>query len=634
MTDMFDPVQCVQAGLAHHRAGRLEEAEREYRLVIKHFPSQQDAWQLLGALAHQTRRVDEAIACLTHALAVGPPAQAVLYNLANALVDGGHFDEADAAFAQAAALEPPLADIWLNWGALAEKQGNTGLARERYLRVTEIAPELAAGWSNLAGLAHRAGQWNEAYTLARRAIGANPRSAVAHRLLADALRDLAQPAEAETAYAAALEVDPGQYAAWHNLGELLQGQDRLAEAVAAYRQALVCAPQAYETMVNLGGALKELADYDAGAKVYQQAQRLAPERSAAYVNHGLWHQEQGQFAEAERAFDLALAKAPDDPEARLNRALLWIQQGKLAASWREYEWRWKSRDTGRRGRLLEQPLWQGEPLAGRKILVHGEQGVGDEIMFASCLGDLVSEGAHVTLTCDRRLAPLFARSFPTVDVRAVERGHESWSSWSAEQVDFQVPAGSLPRYLRTSWQDFPDRAGFLEADRDLVAAWRERLDALGGGMKMGLSWRGGKNAAERRRRSPLPCDWSDFGHQPGVVWIDVQYAAAGTTVDNAEMPVPLVRFERLDPREQLDELAALLVALDGVVCVGNATAHLSGALGVPTWVLLPRYWGWRWFLDRATCPWYRSVRIRRQSRDGDWQEVLGRVGSEIGHFVA
>lgn len=627
--------QVLSQALAWHQAGQLERAEEAYRSVLSAAPDEAEAWQLLGALAHQTGRVQLAIDAIGRALAQAPPRASWLYNLANALVDAGRLDEAQERFAQAVQLDPQLADAYLNWGATLERQGDFAGAAEKYHRVLQIEPASAQACSNLGSLGQRQDRLADALEWYNRALSHAPNWAVAWANRASVLRGLGQMAEAEQSFRRALQLAPDHFAAWHNLGELLQECARLPEAAACYRQALELRPDSYETRINLGGCWKELGDFRQAEAVYRAAIDQRPERFEAWSNRGLLRQEEGMLEEAEADFAEALRRAPTDGDTRLNRALLWLQQGRWSAGWQEYGWRWQAREARGRVRRLNQPPWNGQPLGGRRLLVLGEQGVGDEIMFASCLPDLLAEAHQVTLTCDARLERLFARSFPAARVQGVVRGQESWDEWARFPADFQASSGDLPRYLRREESDFPRRASYLVADPQQVDRWRLRLAQLGPGPKIGVSWRGGKQPAEILRRSAPLTEWQPLWNLPGVCWVNLQYGPARHEAARwaRARGIDLFTPDDADPLGDFDPLAALTRSLDLVISVANATVHLAGGLGVPCWVLLPPRWGWRWLLDRPDSPWYPSVRIWRQTHPGEWSALIERVAAAAGQFA-
>lgn len=443
-------------------------------------------------------------------------------------------------------------------------------------------------------------------------------------------------------YQRALALRPTSIAARNNLGSALQALGQLDEAIAAYRHVVQVAPNSFESRVNLATALHELGESSLAIEELRAVIALQPKVAAAYTNLGAIHEDLGQCDAALTAYERAIELEPQNADAHLHRALLLVQRQRFAEGWDEYEWRTRTR-TDRRARQFTCPEWDGSLLAGRTVFVHAEQGIGDEIMFATCLPDLIDRARKVTLTCDQRLARLFTRSFPRATVLGVERGKEDWPRLAAG-ADVHLPAGSLPRFFRRSAADFPSRVPLLVPDAARVGAWRERLKRLSAGLWVGVSWRGGAPShlldgsgqgagyrAHARRRSCELHEWQELLATRGVNFVSLQHNASDADRRQLarEHAAPIHTFDEIDSRSDLDEQAALIAALDLVITVGNATAHLAGAIGTLTWTLLPRFWGWRWLQDRSDCLWYPRLTVWRQREMGDWTELLARVADAL-----
>lgn len=479
------------------------------------------------------------------------------------------------------------------------------------------------------------GRLAEAAEAYRAALELQPDHSPAHANLGAALRSQGRLAPALEHLTRAVELDPALFRAHHNLAQVQHDLGNLPEAIAGYRCALQLCPESYESLVNLGTVLHEAGQFDEAVAVLRQAITLQPQRSEAFNNLGQCWQSQGRYDDSLHQFEAALRRAPDDAEIRLNRAFLWLAAGELSRGWREYEWRWRKQP--RSGALkLPQPAWQGESLAGKSILIHAEQGLGDEIMFLSCLGDLLAEAAACTLTCDERLAPLVTRSFPQVRVIACRRGHEDWRTLAQLPVDCQAPAGALTRFLRPRLETFAHRGPFLQPEPALQCRWRRRLDEMGPGPKIGLAWRGGvKQPAEIRQRSIPPRLLAELAAVPGVQFVNLQHDALPDELSQIESSGGAVRtLDGLNLRDDLEAVAATLSGLDLVIAAAGATVHLAGAVGVPTWLLLPRHWGWRWLADEQSCLWYGSVRVLRQPAYGDWPGLVAAVRHELSDRTA
>jgi hypothetical protein len=346
---------------------------------------------------------------------------------------------------------------------------------------------------------------------------------------------------------------------------------------------------------------------------------------------GMVRQEQGRPRDAISHYDQALRFIPDMPTAHANRAFALLQDGNFAEGWREYEWRWQCPEASRPRNFFTQPMWDGSSLAGRSILIHGEQAVGDEIMFASCYREVIGAARHTVIACEPRLETLFRRSFPQASVYPVSRGREHlWRLPASEHVDVQIAAGSLPQHLRKSEASFPREDRFLQADPARQSAWLERFATLGPGLRVGISWKAGDKPEDQRLRSTSLDDWRPLLDIPGVHWINLQHGEAHPAGKfSALCGRPIHDWTDVHDSGDLENLAAKIAALDLVICVGNTTAHLSGSLGVNCWVLLPAHAGWRWLANRSDSVWYRKVRLFRQESSGNWEKLFMRVRAEL-----
>jgi hypothetical protein len=330
-----------------------------------------------------------------------------------------------------------------------------------------------------------------------------------------------------------------------------------------------------------------------------------------------------EYDEALAAYDRALAINPARHDSRLNKALLMMALGRLTEGFEEYETRWLSPDA--RPRPYGAARWNGEPIDGT-LLVWMEQGLGDQILYTGMIEEARSRAGSLVLEVEPRLVPLMQRSLPNVEVVSgagqLYQGH----------VDAEIPLGSLARHLRTSWEAFPRRAdGYLRADPERAAQLRARIKPDGAPV-IGLSWRS-VNPKVGQSKSALLTDFAPLLNIPGLRFIDLQYGdtAAERVMLAQEMGVAVDRIDEIDNTNDLDGLAALITACDAVVTVSNTTAHLAGALGKPTHVLVPfgRAQLWCWFKHGDTSPWYPRVRLYRQAIGQPWADLVPAAASDV-----
>lgn len=452
-----------------------------------------------------------------------------------------------------------------------------------------------------------------------------PRMAGAHFGLACAQSERGERTEALISVERAIEAGEGGPEIYKLRGDLLYEAGNVPDAVASYRRAVALNPADASAHASLGYLLfVECADYESGVLHLEKAYELDPDEETAACNYTLvLLMHRGDLEGAVAHCDRLLAAQPEMHEARLNKAIALLMMGRFDIAWDDYEARKHARGYARS--RLSIPEWDGRDPAGRTILVESEQGLGDEIMFASCFPELTRRGARCVIECSPRLASLFARSFPEARVIPAAKGEDRTAAALASAPDFKVAAGSLPRYFRRTPEQFPAHRGYLCPDEAMQAAWRQRLEALGPGPKIGLSWRGGIVSTRQALRSmPLRALRPLFALGE-CHWIDLQYGDTAAERADFQSATGGVLHHWEEAIQDLDQCAALVSNLDVVVTVCTMVAHLAGALGRPAWIMVPRIPEWRYLAQGERMPWYPSATLIRQRTAGDWSEVMDRV---------
>ena len=403
---------------------------------------------------------------------------------------------------------------------------------------------------------------------------------------------------------------------------MASARDRSVEAAELYRraaghlsEAARLAPGSAQARRLLGVALLELGDAAGAHHAFCEAYALAPDDARVAADYAGSAQARGETGEAITAYERALARHPDDALLHGGLALSLLGRGDFARGWDEYEWRLKA--PGATGaRTFPFPAWRGEDLAGRSLFVSSEQGLGDEIMFASCFGELIARAKLCVLEVSRRLAPLFRRSFPRALV--VERNLKAMPDWTRlPPIDLWISAGSVPRHLRRRLEDFPRHAGYLIAKSE---RWRAELDALGSGPKIGLAWTGGLPNTLRALRSLRLADLLPLLEMRGARFVALEFIDPRREI--AALDEPLRPAWWPEAARDPDELAALISRLDRVVSVTTSAAHLSGALGRPTTILVPAAPTWRYLWAGERIPWYPSARVLRRQPGVTLEEFI------------
>jgi tetratricopeptide (TPR) repeat protein len=517
-------------------------------------------------------------------------------------------------------------------GADAYREGRWDEAARHFAVALERQPEAAEVHYFLGLAQHKLGALEDAADSLLVATAHRRDYVEALHALGAVYLALGRAGEAKEYLAQALALAPADVKLLNELGRACLDREEFEEAIAHFRQAFELAPALAAPMTNLAYALTQ-ADQDLpeALALAREAVRLAPGSADASCNLGLVSYAAGQDAEALAAFEAALQAVPGHPRSAVNRALIHLAHGRLAVGWADYEARHLI-DAGllRAAAVYPYPDWQGEDLRGKTILVYGEQGLGDELMFASCIPDLLAQAAHVMIECAPRAEKLVARSFPAATTvgAAQLRRTAGWLRERGKTPDYKVAVGSLPRRFRNAPEAFPDRGGYLRVDSARAAFWRKRLAALGPGPKIGLSWRGGTARTRARHRSMTLADALPlFGERRAIV--SLQYGDTQSEISALRAQSGAVLHSFPEALSELDDTAALLAATDFVVSVDNTAALLAGALGHTGCVLLSDRAEWRYPRTGAQWPWFPTLRLCRREPAAGWDAVVHEVSRLI-----
>ena len=560
-------IQTLEAAVAHHQGGNLNEAERLYRHVLAQDPNQTDALNLLGVIAQQNGDLDQALAFFDRAMASAPELATIPFNKANALRDAGRRDEAQAAYEAALAINPRYADALLNLGVLLHDQGDAAAAIDRCT--------------------------------------------------------------------ALLAIDPNAAQAHYNIGKCRQTQGRLNEAQAALDPAFA---DAYFAQANV---LADLNKLEPAIEHIKQAVNLKPKWAEAYNNWGNYLCDLDRQQEALAKYDQAIALNNTNKNFEVNKGLALLALGELNEGWRLYKLRGETHAPYYRRLDTKIPPWQNEPLSGRTILINGEQGIGDEILYASMLHDFAANAKTVKVTCSKKLVGIFKRSFDSIsNLEVLEDGG---SEIDPAAFDFQTTFIDIGHALRSGLNDFPPSAPYLLADpartREIEKRY-QRFDnscppAIGRPLFVGISWSSTNPDIGSKKSIPLDY-WEPILSCDGVQFFNLQTDEPVVEASSLKRQIERRLYSdiELNPKDELDDALAQLAAMDLVVTCSNTTAHLAGALGKKTWILIPggRAGLWYWFKKSKVSPWYPQVTLYRKGALGEWPEVVDKVSSDLANY--
>lgn len=546
----------------------------------------------------------------------------------------GRHREAASLLIAAIEANPGVAEFHYELGQAMRGLGEPARAVTCFRKAIAIEPAHLDAHIDIASIMLAVGNVDGAEQAARSALSLGPQSVAAHVNLGAALEGQKKFAEAADSYRAALAVDPDCVAALANLGAVCLQLGAIDDARRCTERALDIAPSNPDLHIRQGNVLMEQRQLAQAAESFGEALRLRPGAAAACISLGFAHDMQGRLETAMGFYEKALTIDPDDVQAHLSRAAIWLVEEDYARGWGEYEWRLRSREHAPLYGRFQHPRWDGSPLGGRRILVYAEQGLGDEILYASCLPEVIAQAAHCVIDCEPRLAGLFRRSFPQATVHGGRQADPVDWLEQAGPIDFKVPVGSLPLYLRREPARFPLHKGFLRAAPERVADWRERLQGLGPGLKIGLAWRGGVPQTGRGMRSISLPELLPVLRHGGVAFVSLQYGQCSEEIGQLRERHGLEIHHWQEAIDDYEETAALVCALDMVLSVCTTVVDLGGALGRPVWVMAPVRTDFRYGLTGGATRWYPSVRMFRQAQWGEWDSVTNEVSAALSRLSA
>ncbi len=452
------------------------------------------------------------------------------------------------------------------------------------------------------------------------AITLSPDYAEAFNNRGTVLKELGRLDDALASYDRALDLDPRRHDARNNRGVVLKNLQRIDDALASYDGAIAVKPDFFEAHNNRGVALKQLDRLDEALESFERSIAINPVYAPAFFSRGNVLIELKRIDEAIASYDRGLSLKPGVADALMNRGIAKLLAGRYVEGWQDYEWRSKTNALSRNWPRMDAPEWQGDDIAGRRIAVHAEQGLGDTIQFARYLSLLIELGATVKLLVPPKLRRLLNGLGLQIEMpSSIKRG----------DVDVHCSLLSLPLRLGTEENSIPDEVPYLKPEEERVHHWTQALGDHG--FKIGIVWQGRPNRDIDRGRSIPLAEFVPLARLRGVRLISLQKKDGLDQLPDLPNDVTIETLgENFDSGpDAFIDCAAVMAHLDLIITSDTSTAHLAGALGRPTWLALKYVPDWRWLLDRDDSPWYPTMRLFRQRSNGDWGSVFSRIVREL-----
>lgn len=587
----------VEEGIRLINNGSYTEAGLALVKIFELDPENFDGWNLLGIASLKLGDFDKALEYFDKAVEINGKSPEARLNRALVLIDLGDLRNAEGALHTAIALRPNYTEAWNSLGLIRNNKKQWEAARKALEKALASDPNYPQAWVNLCATLQELKLYDDSIEAGMRGVQLCPDFAQAH----------------------------------YNLATAYYKNKEWKKAIVYFDRSIAIDPAYFPNYVNKSPCLCALGKFKEAEQVALKATELKPDSCEAYNNLGLTKFNQNDFAKAIEYYKIAIQFDEKSPSAHNNLSFALLMTEDFDTGWDEYEYGFEEKQ---RDPVADTPapIWQGEPLDGKKIHVHGEQGVGEQIMFATMLPDLLSSGAQVIYDCDTRLVPLFNRSFP--DIIVVPNTVPPDPLVLFDDIDYRISIGSLGKFYRRSIRDFVPRGKFLEPDQALSDRYRKKYRELGDGYKIGISWKSASPHHSVKKNASLEL-WAPVLKTPGCQFISLQYGEVDDDVKKVkrELGVDVFVDHEVSALNSLEQCAAQACAVDLVISISNATVHIAAACGVDTWMLLSEHPLWHWFLKREDSLWYSHVRKFRPHENQTIETTLDMIAKALPGYL-
>ncbi len=574
-----------------YKAGKFDIVEKLAITLTKEYPHHPFGWKALGITLKQKGKLSEALVVNKKVLEIDPKDPEGNYNIGNTLKELNKLKEALSYYKKAIELNSNYFEAFNNLGVTYKELGNLDNAIIYYKKAIELNPNYAEAYNNYA----------------------------------IALKDCEKLEESEFNYKKAIELNPLYAEAYNNLGILFKDKNELKNSKRNYQKAIELKSDYAEAYYNLGITLRELGELENSEASYKLAIKYNPSYAEAYNNLGVTLRELCKLDESEAAYKKAIELKNDYSDAYNNLSFTLLLKNKFSEAYKFSEWRWQTKHNIGKKYSTDKPVWNGEN--DKTILVWKEQGIGDEIMYNSILPELNVISKKLIVQCDKRLIPLFKRSFP--DDLIFESNKENINN---NDYDYHIPVGSMPLFFRRNLKSFSNSSdGYLKSDNNKTLKFRNKLKGDENVKLIGISWNTKSNIQMASFRNIDLKYLATALNSKNIKLVNLQYGNVTEEISKLkkETGIEIIEITDLDVKNQIDDLASLISSCDIVVSIDNFTVHLAGSLGINTKILLPFTMDSRWGLNGKKSYLYNSVRLYRQKKLGNWNDVINELKEDI-----
>ncbi len=515
-------------------------------------------------------------------------------------------------------------------GSLYGQMGNFDKCITSLRKSIQINPNQVDANNFLAFAYEYSGKLEAALKSYNNTLQINPENETALLNKANILAKLNRNNEARMNYEQALNLYPNNPVLLNNFSAFLQLQEDYAAAEELVKRAITINPNYPQALSNLGNILIKQEKFSDAENYLLKAKALNPNLPEIYINLGFLYHNVAAFEKALENFDKAIELDPKNSTGHWYRTFTLLIIGKFDKAWEDYEYRFIHGDS--KPSEYNYPKFDPTITDDKPVLITAEQAIGDQIMFASCLPDILSIQKHIVLECDKRLVPVFKRSFPTISVIQTGQFNKESIKTAFPDLSQQIPIGSLPRIFCRSLNSFPKNSPYLRANEENILKWKKRYQQLGNKPKVGISWQGGIKIEHNKRSMKLE-SWEQI-LKCECEFINLQYGqhVNEITAVSKMFNIHIHDWDDSNSLAEIDDFSAQVAALDLIISVGNTNVHLAGSLNIPTWCIIPQVPSWRWLSNGDSCLWYPSVKMYRQQMLHEWEPVLNNIAYDLKLF--
>lgn len=608
----------VKTGNLLRELQRHEDAIACYEAAIHQEPNQADAYAQMGVSMAELGHLDAALGCCKIALEIDPKQSTALYHRALIEMRNGNQPAALVSLNAVLDIQPLFVSAWMSKGLLLTNLKDYPAALSALNRAIELGASTADVFQQRALCHQEMEQLDSAVNDLEKALTLDPQHAVSLMTLGVISQKMGRFESAIHFYTQAIQQDPTRVEAYSNLGAVLFESNRFEDARVTLEAAIELNPKLINAWSNLGAALLQLHQFEDSLSAFDQVLALDPDNADALSHKGLVLHDLHRVDDALKCYERALALQPESTLAHWNKAFGLLLKGDMAQGWAQYESRWAHKKNNLILRQYPQERCTADtPVCGKHVFVYSEQGLGDTLMFARFIPDLIRLGARVTFEVQPALVQLLARCLPQAQVIAMGQ--------PAPEFDLHSPLLSLPGILGTQENTIPSAAGYLSASTAKLAEWKQRLGPQTQ-PRIGLVWSGNAVHQNDRNRSMRLQTLLD-ALPTGFEYISLQNQVRPEDLDTLHHTSRVVSYA--EELKDFEDTAALCRSMDLVITVDTSVAHLSAALGVTTWTLIPCSPDWRWMLHRTDTPWYDHMHLYRQLTPGSWAQALNHLAGDL-----